>query len=501
MRRTRSVVGPAAIAAGLVLAGEGEARACGGCFVPQIESTVVNDHRMVFAVSQEHTILWDQIEYSGDPKDFAWVLPVRRGTRVELSRDAWIAALDASTRPRIAQPAPPFSGGGDGCSLGCSSSDLSAAFAAESAPAVEVVSQSVVGPYETVTLRSEDAQALQTWLRDNGYAVPPAIEPVITAYTAESLDFIALKLRPGQGVRAMKPVRIVTPGADATLPLRMVAAGVGANVGLTLFVISEGRYRPQNFPEVAIDASKLVWKSVEDRSNYQELSLEAMAAAPGGRGWLAEWANRPTLFGDTIGGGGRGASTPGTGALYDAYYSQCSGGVPSTYPPVPEPGPIDPSDGEPLDAGTDAADADDDEADGGPADASTDASGEGETYGDAGGGSGETYGDAGGGSGEQCAESACCAFDDLELAVRGMSRGDVWVTRLRANLPVTALDEDLRLEAHPTQESVSGFYVARAEPSVTASVAPLRRGRVAGSATLTLGVTFLVSRLLRRRRS
>ncbi|MBX3204846.1 MAG: DUF2330 domain-containing protein [Labilithrix sp.] len=485
------------MAAGLTLVGEDEARACGGCFVPQVESTVVNDHRMVFAVSQEHTILWDQIEYSGDPKEFAWVLPVRRGTRVELSRDAWIAALDSTTRPRIVQPAPPFSGD-DGCSMGCASSDaLSASFAdGAGAPAVQVVSQSVVGPYETVTLRSEDAQALQTWLRDNGYTVPPPIEPVIAAYTEERLDFIALKLRPGQGVRAMKPVRIVTPGADATLPLRMVAAGVGANVGLTLFVISEGRYRPQNFPEVAIDASKLVWKSAESRSNYQELSLETMAAAPGGRGWLVEWANRPTLLGNPTGSAGRGG---GAGTLHDAYYSECSGPTPSTYPSVPpEPAP---SEDEPVDAGVDGPDDGDgppdggvndpDEGDdGGPPDAAAEPPSSGETYGDAGSGP----------PAEQCGESSCCAFDDLELAIAGMNRADVWVTRLRANLPVAALNEDLRLEAHPTQESVSGFYVARAEPSVTASIAPLRRGRIAGSATLTLGVTFLVSRILRRRR-
>jgi hypothetical protein len=41
----------------------------------------------------------------------------------------------------------------------------------------------------------------------------------------QSFDFIALRLRPQCSQRAMKPVRIITPGADPTLPLRMVAAG------------------------------------------------------------------------------------------------------------------------------------------------------------------------------------------------------------------------------------------------------------------------------------
>jgi len=493
----------AASLASVLVAGEHDARACGGCFVPQVESTVVNDHRMVFAVSQEHTILWDQIQYSGDPKEFAWVLPVRRGTRVELSRDAWIAALDGTTQPHIQQPAPPFSGGDDGCScseLAAFSEDSAMAGAAP--PLVEVVSQSVVGPYETVTLRSEDAQALQTWLRANDYTIPPAIEPVIAAYTEEKLDFIALKLRPGQNVRAMKPVRVVTPGADATLPLRMVAAGVGAKVGLTLFVISEGRYRPQNFPEVTIDDSKLVWKTAEGRSNYQELSLATMAGAPGERGWLVEYADRPTLFGYgnySGGSGGIGAPRQVYGGLYDAYYSQCTGTPYDPSTPPRSSGDFDAGDEEPFDAGADDVDASGGDEDGGPADAATDAPTSGETYGDAGTSSGETS--SGGDSTNGCADSACCAFDDLELAIQGMNKSDVWVTRLRANLPVAALNEDLRLEAHPQQQIVSNFHYARSESPPTASIAPLRRGRLAGSATLTLGVAFLVSRILRRRKA
>ena len=53
------------------------------------------------------------------------------------------------------------------------------------------------------------------------------ILPVIDAYVAEGFNFLALKLVPGQGVDSMRPVRVTTPGAAATLPLRMVAAGTG----------------------------------------------------------------------------------------------------------------------------------------------------------------------------------------------------------------------------------------------------------------------------------
>ncbi|MCA9591627.1 MAG: DUF2330 domain-containing protein, partial [Myxococcales bacterium] len=114
-----------------VIAEVRDASACGGCFhqapppqqpqqpqQPTEESSMVSDHRMVFSLSRHQTVLWDQIRYNGDPKEFAWVLPVRPGTRVELSRDEWIASLDATTQPTIRQPQPQnvggFQGGFDG---------------------------------------------------------------------------------------------------------------------------------------------------------------------------------------------------------------------------------------------------------------------------------------------------------------------------------------------------------------------------------------------------
>ena len=77
------------------------AEACGGCFVPQSERTVVTDHRMALSISPTQTVLWDQIRYSGDPAEFAWVLPVRAGATIELSNDAFFSALDASTQPVV----------------------------------------------------------------------------------------------------------------------------------------------------------------------------------------------------------------------------------------------------------------------------------------------------------------------------------------------------------------------------------------------------------------
>src|SRR4051812_6953527 len=76
----------AVLALGLI-SGVRDAAACGGCFHPSAEqgSSVITDHRMVLKVSTSETILWDQVSYAGSPSEFAWVLPVRAGAKVELS--------------------------------------------------------------------------------------------------------------------------------------------------------------------------------------------------------------------------------------------------------------------------------------------------------------------------------------------------------------------------------------------------------------------------------
>lgn len=471
------------------------ADACGGCFVQPTERTVVTDHRMALSISTTQTVLWDQIRYSGDPAEFAWVLPVRAGAKIEVSNDAFFTALDASSQPVVYGPR--TRGGNIGCAVtGCGESSMSASESGPGAGQVQILSQDVVGPYETVTLRATDPGALRTWLKSHAFSIPEAIGPTIDAYVAESFDFIALRLRPDCGERSMQPVRIVTQGADPTLPLRMVAAGVGAKVGLTLYVISEGRWQPQNFPHAVVDESKLRWDRFRNKSNYETLTQELMAE-DGGRTWVAEYADQPQLFTqydprfggrpnpDYVTTGARGSATPG---LADTYYSQCrarsGGSTPGSSTPAPSAKPftpcrnasdagVAPKDGgdpvEPVDAGAngelDASvldsgqtdpDAGDDAgpgSDGGDVDADDDA-GEGND-------AGTSDRDAGRASPPSPAGAECLYLDDIDVALRGLHPRDVWVTRLRASLPANTLSAgDLRLEAAAQQTTVDNVHYA-----------------------------------------
>ncbi|MDC3961275.1 DUF2330 domain-containing protein [Polyangium jinanense] len=266
----------------------GDAEACGGCIISQSESTQVSSHRMILSISQQQTTLWDQITYAGEPSSFAWVLPIKGEVEVGLSSDALFGMLDQWTRVEILSPTitctlPPGCFGGFDGGVGFASSSSTGG------GGVVVIAEEVVGPYATVQLKSQDPNALTNWLTMNGYNIPPDIAPIINAYVQEGFDFLALKLVPGQGVNAMRPVRVTGPGASLSLPLRMVAAGTGATTPISLWVMGEGRYEPKNFPRFEIGVSDLVWNWDTESSNYKELRQNNFDAS-GGKAWLIETA-------------------------------------------------------------------------------------------------------------------------------------------------------------------------------------------------------------------
>ncbi len=279
-----------------------EAHACGGCFhppEPQSRGTQVTGHRMILSISKDQTTLYDQIEYVGAPEDFAWVLPIRGQVEVGLSSDALFSLLEQRTAVTINAPAPncpvqpqcDFGSGGSvgtgGSSNGGSGSGVGGGGGA--APGVEILAEQTVGPYETVQLSATDPAALNDWLTAHDYAIPADVQPVIDQYVLDGMDFLAMRLAPGANVQSMRPVRVTTPGAGPVLPLRMVAAGTGATTSVTLWVIAEGRYEPQNFPSFLISSDDLVWNWDTSRSNYAELKQAGFDAGDGSS-WLVDWS-------------------------------------------------------------------------------------------------------------------------------------------------------------------------------------------------------------------
>ncbi|MEO7108944.1 MAG: DUF2330 domain-containing protein, partial [Polyangiaceae bacterium] len=191
---------------------------------------------------------------------------------VGLSADIMFDSIDSLTATQINPPklnCPPQSGGGCSSSSSSLSADNAGAYGG-----VTVTKSQNVGPYQTVQLHSTDPQALNNWLAQNGYDIPSGVASVIDAYVKEGFDFLAMKLLPDAGVQSMRPVRVTMPGASVSLPLRMASVGTGATVGITIWIVAEGRYEPQNFPFFHIEDTDLVWDWNTNLSNYATLRAQ-----------------------------------------------------------------------------------------------------------------------------------------------------------------------------------------------------------------------------------
>ena len=285
-------VGAAATLATLV--GASDARACGGCFAPPGPSTQVSAHRMAFAISNHRTVLWDQIQYVGEPSSFGWVLPIKTAVDVGVSSDELFSRLENGTREQIIPPPlPECPPPARVCRTACDPTEGPVGFAVDGSASadagVTVWDSGIVGPYETTQLSATDGTALRTWLKGHGYVLPDAIAPIVDAYIAEGFGFLAIKLVPGSDVSRMVPIRIAFDGASPSLPLRMVAAGTGSFVGIKLFVFGEGRWEAQNFPNAEIATKDLVWDFRANGSNLSQLEDQVVTAAP--RSWITETAD------------------------------------------------------------------------------------------------------------------------------------------------------------------------------------------------------------------
>ncbi|MBI2395030.1 MAG: DUF2330 domain-containing protein [Deltaproteobacteria bacterium] len=414
-------------AALLASAAPRDASACGGTFRPEPTAVdpespaVVTDHRVAIALSPSMTTLWDQVEFAGDPAEFAWVLPVRGAVAVGLGTDEFLTALDQETQLEIHAPKrrctqPRNDGCGGGGTAGCGASDeADYEIGYQEDAGIFVTGRSLIGPYAAVQVHGADEGAIAGWLRSKGYQIPADVEPILARYVDEGFDFVAVRLRASASVRAMVPIRVSWKGGLAALPLRIARAGIGERVGLKLFVIGDGRYRPKNFPTFSVDPGLLVWDFQAQKSDYAAVR-ERMAASFDGRAFTLE-------------------------SSFDLLRSS----VPTTVSSVPPE----------QDAGTGAPDVSGPDTSSDPTDGASDAADD--ATGDA--------GPAGDAAADTPADVMKPTYDagkppavdpsdtDVEIAFGTFTQRRV--TRLRADLPVRWLDQDLELEIDPSQGEIT----------------------------------------------
>jgi hypothetical protein len=284
-----------AVAASSLLAVPGVAQACGGFFCSNANPVDQTAEQVVFAQEDGKAATYIQVSYQGSPEAFAWIVPVLQvPEKIEVSELGMFAELQALTAPRFLQP--PFTGSPGGCGGGCGGSAPGIAppmpLPAEK-PAVQVLDETTVGPFETVTLAGESATELLEWLQARRFDVSGAATELVQAYLDEGAKFVAIKLTPSAGVQDIKPLKLTFPTFEPCVPLRLTRIAVAQQLPVIVWILGETRAVPTTFGHAEVDHGKLRFDFNDPftGTNYRRL-VDESANALGGRAFVTEYAGR-----------------------------------------------------------------------------------------------------------------------------------------------------------------------------------------------------------------
>ncbi len=222
-----------------------------------------NAERIIFTQNNDGTVTsYVQIEYTSSAPDFSWILPQPEAIDVEdveVPEDA-IAAfteLDVATDPVFIPPPLPE----------CLTIAASAPAASAS---VEVFASGEVGPYGLDVVGSADPNALIGWQRDNSYRVTPEMEPLIDLYVEEGFVYLAMKLRPDQGVQDVEPVNVTYPSSGPMIPLRSQLSRP-IHMAVMVRIYADKQATPTNYAKIDIANEELILFGRGGRNNYNQL--------------------------------------------------------------------------------------------------------------------------------------------------------------------------------------------------------------------------------------
>jgi hypothetical protein len=258
----------------------GSAMACGGFFCTTIPVDQ-NAEQIIFAMDEGKITTYVQINYTGSPDNFAWVLPVPSVPTLAQADMQTFRELNRLTTPLFLPPRAPD------CLLRRIPMPAAAA-PASAAGGVDVLASGVVGPFGYVVITSADAEEMITWLRDNGYRVDPGMEPYIKVYVDDAMPLLAMRLQPGRGTSDITPIKLEYASSQPMIPLRLTAIAAQPDMPVLVWVFARGRTGPLNYVDMTISDGEILFTPMGS-NNYRQVVSQAADQA-GGRAFVTEYA-------------------------------------------------------------------------------------------------------------------------------------------------------------------------------------------------------------------
>lgn len=255
----------AAVFGSFLLAGAshiGQARAS-GALVASGSATPV-EQRVAVAGGPDRTTLWTSLHLEADAGPIALVIPVPPGASLDISSDAWFEALEVATAPRVLPP--------NGVSSTCpNSTEPGELFHV----AGRVDHTSSLLPEEVQVLA--DGGAVSVWASSNGMWLSDPAKAALS--TMAGMRFLAARFEASGQSATTRTIRVVMPGAEATLPLSLTRAGDDKDLLVTTWLIGPGAGGLVGATAVEVPEAKIAWDAKTSESSYAAARASALLAA------------------------------------------------------------------------------------------------------------------------------------------------------------------------------------------------------------------------------
>ncbi|GHJ91093.1 hypothetical protein SNE510_06120 [Streptomyces sp. NE5-10] len=204
---------------------------------------------------EESAVHWDgrnetvvmRFRVHGDARQAAWVMPVPDRADVTLGDPELFDSIEELAAPERRDRSyfwpreddwPFDTGHGDGAAAG-----------AAPGGAVGVVGRERLGPFDVARLTATDPEALGTWLRTNGFALPDRLTPELRPYVERKWEYVAIRLAPEKRDERLHgeltPLRVTFASPELVYPMRLSRlAATPQTLGLS--ILAAHRMEPRS---------------------------------------------------------------------------------------------------------------------------------------------------------------------------------------------------------------------------------------------------------------
>jgi len=233
--------------------------------------------QVVLVRDGDKTVLTMANDFRGDPKEFAVVIPVPtfiKKEQIHIGDKALIEHLDAYSAPRLVEyydgdPCAPvmFEAGGVGGTLGGLRSERRTSFG------VSIEARYTVGEYDILILSAQQSHGLETWLRENGYRIPPGASSVLGGYLKQGMRFFVARVNLAEqsrlGYSVLRPIQVAYETPKFMLPIRLGMVNAEGPQELFIYALTrKGRVETTNYRTVKLPAGMDLPLFLKDKNEF-----------------------------------------------------------------------------------------------------------------------------------------------------------------------------------------------------------------------------------------